>query len=118
MTDFIYSYQFGLDFGWQVKVTVDYEFQSVNDLERISQFPHGQRRLFARKLIQKYAPGVYHKLAEVDICNSFAESLVDLFQTPLEIYWVRRQRDSALIISGLVKLFGFVLFNQVIYHCE
>ena len=98
---FEYSYNFEHDFGWHIQVNVDYTFQSLSDLERISHFPHGQRRVFALNIIQKYAPGVYHTLPNSDICNSFARRLVDLFKTPLQIYWVRRPRDTVLIISGL-----------------
>ena len=106
--DFIYTYQFDCNgFGWQLQVVIDFQFQSVSDMEQISQFPHGQRRLFARKIIQKYAPGVYHNLTSADICNSFARRLVDLFKTPLQVYWVRRQRDSVLIISGYVLKLQF-----------
>jgi len=100
-SEFIYSYNFEKDFGWRIQVNIDYSFQSVSDMERISHFPHSQRRVFALNIMQKYAPGVYHTLSEADICNSFARRLIDLFKSPLEIYWVRRQRDSVLIISGL-----------------
>ena len=114
-SDFIYTYQFDCNgFGWQLQVVIDFPFQSVSDMERISHFPHGQRRLFARKLIQKYAPGVYHNLTSTDICNSFARRLVDLFKTPLQVYWVRRQRDSVLIISGYDFKISVSVFEIII----
>ena len=112
---FIYTYQFDSNgFGWRLQVTVDFSFQSVSEMERISHFPHSQRRLFASNLVQKYAPGVYHTLTDADIKNSFARCLVDLFKTPLQIYWVQRQRDSVLIISGFVKNFQF-RFSKIKY---
>ena len=98
---FVYTYNFECEFGWPIQVNVDYTFQSISDMERISHYPHGQRRVFALKIIQEYAPGVYHTLPDSDICNSFARRLVDLFKSPLQVYWVRRPRDSVLIISGL-----------------
>ena len=74
--------------------------------------PYGAQ--YTNSLIQKYAPGVYHILTDADICNSFAQRLVDLFKTPLQIYWVRRQRDSVLIISGYdLKIFSFSLWRSL-----
>ena len=99
--DFIYDYQFALDFGWKVKVTIDYQFKDLSDLETISRFPHGQRRKFARHILDKYSAETFHPLTSADIINPFAARVARLFNNELQVYWMRRPTDTALIITGL-----------------
>ena len=77
--EFIYDFTFSLNYSWPVKVTVDYEFDSVDGVETISRFPHGQRRIFATNILQKYGPQKFHHLTDADICNPFARGLARLF---------------------------------------
>ena len=109
--DFIYDYTFAMNYNWKVKVTVDYEFENVDGVETISRFPHAQRRIFASNLIQKYGPSKFHQLAEADICNPFARELAKLFNDNMQVYWMRRQTDSVLILTGYfqkLSILGYV----------
>ena len=101
LDEFIYEYKFTKDFGWTVKVTIDYQFKDLTDLETISRFPHGQRRKFARHLLEKYSAETFHPLANADIFNPFATRLAQLFNNELQVYWMRRPTDTVLIITGL-----------------
>ena len=98
--EFIYEYRFRLDFGWSVKVTIDFPFKDQADLETISQFPHGQRRKFARHILDKYAAESFHPLTDADIFNPFGVRLAQLFNNELQVYWMRRPTDTVLIITG------------------
>ena len=101
--EFIYDFTFSLNYNWPVKVTVDYEFDSVDGVETISRFPHGQRRVFATNILQKYSPQKFHHLTDADICNPFARGLARLFNDNLQVYWMRRQTDTVLIITGFFQ---------------
>ena len=72
----------------------------MDGVETISRFPHGQRRIFATNILQKYGPQKFHHLTEADICNPFARGLACLFNDNLQVYWMRRQTDTVLIITG------------------
>ena len=98
--DFIYEYQFSQDLGWSVKVKIDFLFKEPADIETISRFPHGQRRTFARHLLEKYAAETFHPLTDADIINPFAARLARLFGNKTQVYWTRRPTDTVLLITG------------------
>ena len=100
---FVYDYKFNLDFGWKVKVNIDYMFKNVSDMEIISRFPHAQRRSFAKHCLDNFEEGKYHQLAPTDIFNPFAKQLEKLFETGIDIYWVRRPTDTMLFVTGYSK---------------
>ena len=99
---FVYDYTFQMDYGKTVKVTVDYLFNDISELETLSCFPHGQRREFAKHVLRKYSEeGKYHCLSEADIFNPFARKLETLFAKGIQVYWRMRPTDTILIVTGL-----------------
>ena len=98
----VYDYVFQMDYGKTVKVTVDYLFDDISELETLSCYPHGQRRAFAKNILRKYPEeGKYHCLTDADICNPFAQRLEKLFVKGIQAYWTLRPTDTILIITGL-----------------
>ena len=97
---FIYDYTFTMDYGKKVKVTIDYQFDEVSDLEIVSRYPHAQRREFATRILRTYEPEKFVPLAKSDITNPFAKQLETLFPLGIEVYWAVRPQDTALIITG------------------
>ena len=106
---FIYDYTFTTGYNYPVKVTIDWGFESVADLESISRFPHAQRRAFANRLMERYDAGSFHTLNDTDIINPFARKLARLFSSQLQVYWTPRPTDIALIITGftILKIHSF-----------
>ena len=67
-----FEYKSKIVHGSTVKVTVDYRFENISDLESISQFPHAQRRTFAKYSLEKFWAERFHRLTEKDILDPFA----------------------------------------------
>ena len=99
---FVYDYTFTMDYGKKVKVTVDYHFDEIGDLEIVSRYPHAQRREFAMRVLQNYEPEKFVTLAKSDITNPFAKQLEQLFPLGIQVYWAVRPLDTALIITGSI----------------
>ena len=97
---FIYDYTFTMDYGKKVKVTIDHQFDEVSDLETVSCYPHAQRRAFATRILRNYDSEKFSILAESDITNPFAKQIAKLFPLGIQVYWVVRPQDTALIITG------------------
>ena len=100
---FIYDYTFTMDYGKKVKVTVDYHFDEIGDLEIVSRYPHAQRREFATRILQNYEPEKFVTVAKSDITNPFAKQLEKLFPLGIQVYWAVRPLDTALIITGFIQ---------------
>ena len=97
---FVYDYDFKIGYGWPVKVCIDFTFDDVAGLETISNFPHKQRRSFAKHLLEKYEAEEYHRLSPQDIKNPFARKLDDLFENAMQAYWTRGPTRTTLILTG------------------
>ena len=97
---FIYDYSFTMDYGKKVKVTIDYQFDEISDLEIVSRYPHAQRRDFATRILRNYDCEKFITLAKSDITNPFAKQLEKLFPLGIQVYWAVRPQDTALIITG------------------
>ena len=117
---FVYDYSFEMDYGKTIKVTVDFLFDEVAELETLSGFPHQQRRRFAKHILQTYPVAEkYHSLVSSDILNPFAQRLEQLFPRGIQVYWTMRPTDTILIITGSV-LNCFVLDSSsetLFFHC-
>ena len=83
----------------QIRACVVHKFESISDLEDISNFPHRERREFATKLLDKFCAGIHHKLDDTDITCPFAQQLNILFEGDLKIYWSRKQRIITLLYT-------------------
>ena len=97
---FVYDYSFTMDYGKKVKVTIDYHFDEVGDLEIVSRYPHAQRRDFATKILRNYEPEKFLTVAKSDITNPFAKQLEKLFPLGIQVYWTTRPLDTALFVTG------------------
>ena len=97
---FVYDYEFKIGYGWPVRVCVDFTFDDVAGLETISNFPHQQRRSFAKHLLEKFEAEEYHRLSRQDIKNPFARRLDELFDHAMQAYWSRGPQRTTLILTG------------------
>ena len=101
MEDFqpIYEYDFKLDFGWDVKVVVDYPSNAqaiATDLKRLS---NKTRRDFAESILENVDAEMYHTIKVRGCRNSFVRILGKLFQTDIQVYWMRCPTNTVVILS-------------------
>ena len=102
---FSYEYNFDIEDSASEATTeviahVNYAFETIDELESISTFPHKERRAFAVELINKYGQNGYHKLDNSDITCPFAERLQQLFNNELHVYWTKRFRATLVFLTG------------------
>ena len=97
---FTYDYEFEVDYGCKVKVTIDHPFDNQMSMDCLSRFPLRQRSAFAKKILQNYKAETYCSVSDKEIKNPFAQELEKLFQSGLEIYWMKRPTDTLLIVSA------------------
>ena len=99
---YVYDYTFTMDYGNKVKVTIDYHFDEIGDLEIVSKYPHAQRREFATRILRNYESEKFITLAKSDIINPFAKQLEKLFPLGIQVYWADRPLDKTLFITGFL----------------
>ena len=114
---FVYDYDFEIGYGWPVKVCIDFTFDDVAGLETISNFPHKQRRSFAKHLLGKFEAEEYHRLSQQDLKNPFARKLDELFDHGMQAYWTRGHLRTTLILTGYKTKFQPGLLVKLVYHC-
>ena len=118
---FVYDYTFTMDYGKKVKVTIDYHFDEIGDLEIVSRYPHAQRRAFATRILQNYEAEKFLTVDKSDITNPFARQLEKLFPRGIQVYWTVRPLDTALFVTGFSKFFNwnyrFKPFSTTVSRC-
>ena len=99
--DFVYSFSYKLDFGWEVQVNVDHIFHQETDLMILNRFPLKQRKTFANYVMQRYREEKFTALSTEDLINPFAKCLDTLFENGTQIYWIKCPNNTVLIFFGL-----------------
>lgn len=98
-SEFIFEYECITGYGWPVKVVVDAPLDSEKDLKHFKCFPNSQKREFAHHLLSKYETEKYHDLSDQDFNNPFAQKVARSFKHGVQIYWMKRPRDTILIFT-------------------
>ena len=96
---FIFEYECSISYGWSVKVVVDIPFDHESELRPLGGFPVKQKKMFAEYVLDNFETEKYHILQDKDFMNPFAKYVKSLFKSGVQIYWMKRPRDSILIIS-------------------